>query len=114
MYGSLSEIRILQLYTDDTSTAFLGKNRKKKFNLNVMCYRCNEKGHVQKNCPKLTEDRKKMAELKKTQAHIAAEDFSFISSIETALKTISKGSWLADSGVMSHIVQDRHHFLDLI
>ena len=86
----LGEDRRIRSRTDDTSTAFLGKNRKKKFNLNVMCYGCNEKGHIWRNCPKVTEDSKKTAEPKKAQAHVAEEDFSFISSIETALATIAR------------------------
>ncbi|SJL04342.1 uncharacterized protein ARMOST_07708 [Armillaria ostoyae] len=99
----------------------LAVHRKKKFNLKITCYGCEETGHIRTNCPNGKKNSRKLWKRKgkgQTQAHVAKsdsdeEDYAFCIA-DVVLTSFSRISWLGDSGATRHIVKNRLYFSDYI
>jgi hypothetical protein len=97
--------------------ALAGKYGKKKYNPNITCFRCGEKGHIGWQCRKKAKDGKgskggKHREMTEANA-VADEEFAFCGDCgdDTTL-IVLLDSWLADSVCTSHIVWDHEIFIN--
>jgi transposase InsO family protein len=112
----LEHDRRLSIKSSD-DTALAGKHGKKKYNPNITCFRCGEKGHIGRQCKKKPKDGKGSKggkQKESTEAHAAAdEEFAFCGDCgDDIALVVSPDSWLADSACTSHIARDRSIFVD--
>jgi Zinc knuckle len=97
--------------------ALAGKYGKQKYNPNITCFRCGEKGHIGQQCRKKAKDGKgskggKQREMTEANA-MADEEFAFCGDCgDDTVLIVLPDSWLADSECTSHIAQDREIFVD--
>lgn len=73
------------------------KRGKKKHSLDIKCFYCHEKGHVQSNCPKAKEDLKKLKEAKGKRSALFEIDESEEDVLIVEDGKGSKDEWVLDS-----------------
>jgi hypothetical protein len=94
-----------------------GKYGKKKYNPDITCFRCREKGHIGWQCRKKAKDGKgnKGGRQRETmEANVVVdEEFAFCGDCgDNTVLIFSLDSWLADSMCTSHVVQDHEIFIN--
>jgi gag-polypeptide of LTR copia-type len=94
-----------------------GKYGKKKYNPDITCFRCREKGHIDQQCKKKAKDGKgskggKQREMMEANAAVD-DEFAFCGDCgdDTTL-IVLLDSWLVDSTCTLHIVWDHEIFVN--
>jgi hypothetical protein len=94
-------------------TALAAKTGKNKHKPNIVCFNCDEKGHISRFCKKKRK-KGKGGDQKGDSAHAAADDdddYAFCGRTDDIAMAVTPDLWLADSACTSHIVKDRDLFI---
>ena len=95
-------------------TALVAKTGKKKRNPNIVCWNCEEKGHIGRFCKKPQKKGKgkdqKGKKADSAHATVDDDDFAFCGLTDDIAMAVTPDSWLADSACTSHMVKDRDLF----
>ena len=95
-------------------TALVAKTGKKKRNPNIVCWNCEEKGHIGRFCKKPQKKGKgkdqKGKKADSAYATVDDDDFAFCRLTDDTAMAVTPDSWLADSACTSHMVKDRDLF----
>lgn len=86
------------------SNNFQGKVNKSKTNNNIICFRCNKRGHIASKCySKMSKDDEK-------QAKLISE--TFLTAV-AHVKTIPDDKWCLDSGCTAHLCKNKSLFQEI-